>query len=68
VRADHDHGRGLLPRDVDQRVRHVDLVGHGLWLRGKPERAGEVGPVGGNGRGVVVLEAINRFDRRRIRR
>jgi hypothetical protein len=31
-------------------------------------RAGELGPVGGNGRGVLVLDAINRFDRRRIRR
>ena len=39
MRAHHDDGRAALPRDVDQRVRHVDLVRHGLRLRGQPEQS-----------------------------
>ena len=67
MRAHHDDGRAALARDVDQRVRHVDLVRDGMGLRGQPGRAGELGPVGGHGRGVLVLVVIDRCDRRRIR-
>src|SRR5829696_4035175 len=66
MRAHHDHGRAALPRELDQRVRYVHLVGHGL-LRRKPDRAGQLCPLGGDGRGVLTLDAIDRFNRRRIR-
>jgi hypothetical protein len=62
VRADHDHGHAELPGDVDQRVGRVDLVGNGAWLRGKPERASQLGAVGGDRRGVLALDAIDRLD------
>ena len=67
MRAHHNHGRAALPRDFDQGVRHVELVGHGMRLRGKPDRAGELSSVVSHGRGVLTLDAIDRFDGFRIR-
>ena len=67
MRAHHDDGRAALPREADQRVRHVDLVRHGLCLRGEPERASELSSFARHGRGVLTLKAIDLCDRRRIR-
>ena len=67
MRAHHDDRRAALPRDAEQRVRHVDLVGHDLRLRNQPERASELSSVAGHSRGVLTLGAIDRLDGRQIR-
>jgi hypothetical protein len=70
-------GRGHLARAPQGRLRRprrddaravVNFVRHGLRLGDQPDRAGKHSPIGGDGRGALTLEAIDRFDGCRIRR
>ena len=68
MRGHDHHGRVSLARDFEQRVGDVDLIRHCVRFRVKRESPRQLGPLGGDPRGVLVLQAIDRRDRRRVGR
>ena len=63
----HDHHRRVsLARDFEPGVSDVDVIRHRVRFRVKRESPRQLGPLGGDPRGVLVLQAIDRRHGRRV--